>query len=384
MPGVGIGISPMFRRGGVQSLGTIFTDDFARASLGTDYANTSGAFACDGTQLVASFAGGGIWTNRLSYNKDGYTSCLEKFTQTVEYNVGTLTNGAYGLALGLQSVGTTYDFQSILFLSPDTLFGQIRFYTGSGATVLDTSVGAITLNNNDNIRVTLVREKTNFTVTYENLNTSEVLSMDYDFSLTYPTAPVFSPSSYYPALWCTGGTQTINLWEVSSSALVGAKYAFLGDSITAGYFANTTSNRYAELVAGLNYYNIYAGSGNNSNQINLTEVIALNPQNAIICLGTNDKMSGVLNSVIIDRLNTLKTALEGGGINVVICQIPPNDTVNMTSINADIVSNFGAGPDFFTLLKGGGTAYAVGKSPDGIHPANTEQQDMADEVLSFL
>lgn len=370
--------------GSLPELGIIFSDEFARASLGGNYTNASGAFSCNGSELVAAFAGGGIWTNQLNYTKDGYSSCLEKFTHTLEYNVGTLTNGAYGLALGLQSVGTTYDFQSILFLSPDTLFGQIRFYTGSGATVLDTSVGAMTLNNNDNIRVTLVREKTNFTVTYENLNTSEVLSMDYDFSLTYPAAPVFSPSSYYPALWCTGGTQTINLWEVSSSALVGAKYAFLGDSITAGYFANTTSNRYAELVAGLNYYNIYAGSGNNSNQINLTEVIALNPQNAIICLGTNDKMSGVLNSVIIDRLNTLKTALEGGGINVVICQIPPNDTVDMTSINADIASNFGAGPDFFTLLKGAGTGYAVGKSPDGIHPANTEQQDMADQVLLYV
>lgn len=381
MPGVGIGISPVFRRGGVQSLGDIFTDDFARASLGTDYANTSGAFACDGTQLVASFAGGGIWTNRLSYNKDGYTSCLEKFTQTVEYNVGTLTNGAYGIAVGVLS--TAYDFQSILFLSPDVLFGQIRFYTDTGATVLGTSVGAMTLSNNDDIRAVLTRDKNYFSVTYTNLTTSEVLTMDYTFALTYPAGGIFSPRVYNPTLFCTGGTQYINLWEETSGAVVNAPYVFIGDSITAGYFANTANNRWAELAGGT-IYNIYAGPGNFSNEINSTEVIALNPTTAVICLGTNDKMSAVADATIITRIGTLRTALQNAGITVYVCQIPPNDTVDMTSINADIVSNFGAGPDFFTLLKGGGTAYAVGKSPDGIHPANTVQQDMADEVLSYL
>lgn len=378
----GIGISPMFSRGGVQTLGTIFTDDFARASIGTDYTNTSGAFSCDGTQLVATYNGVSYFANRLSYTKDGYTSCLEKATHTVEYNVGTLTNGKFGLALGFLS--TVYDFQSILFLSPDTLFGQVRFYTSTGGTVLGTSVGAMTLNNNDDIRAVLVRDKNYFSVTYTNLTTSEVLSFDYTFSLTYPVGGIFTPRVYTPTLFATGGTQYINLWEVSSPAVVNAPYVFIGDSITAGYFANSTANRWGELVAGSSQFNIYAGPGNFSNEINSTEVIALNPTTAILCLGTNDKMSAVADATIISRISTLKTALEGAGITVFVCQIPPNDTTNMTSINADIVSNFGAGPDFFTLLKGAGTAYAVGKSPDGIHPASTEQQDMADEVLLYL
>lgn len=382
MPGIGIGISPVFGGGGNQTLGTIFTDDFARASLGTDYTNTSGAFSCDGTQLVAAYAGGGIWSNRLSYSKDSYTSCLEKFTQTVRYNVGTLTNGAYGIAVGVFS--SVFDFQSILFLSPDVLFGQIRFYTASGATVLDTSVGAMTISNNDDIRAELTRDKNYFSVTYTNLTTSEVLSMNYTFSLTYPDSGIFTPRVYTPTLWVTGGTQYVNLWEETSGAIVNTPYIFIGDSITAGYFANSTGNRWGELVAGSSQFNIYAGPGNFSNEINSVEVITLNPTTAIICLGTNDKMSAVADATIISRIATLRTALQNAGITVFICQIPPNDTTDMTSINADIVSNFGAGPDFFTLLKGGGTAYAVGKSPDGIHPANTEQQDMADEILSYL
>jgi len=379
-------ISPYFRRGGggLAELGTIFTDDFARASLGTDYTNTSGAFACDGSKLVATYAGGGIWTNRLSYTKDSYSSCLENFTQVLEYNVGTLTNDVYGLALGVFANIGTFDFQSILFLSPNVLFGQVRFYTGNGATVLQTSVGSMTLSNNNDIRATLVRTKNTFEVTYLNLTTDEEISMSYTFALTYPDGGIFSPATYTPTLWCTAGTTNITLWEETSTALVGAPYIFLGDSITAGYFANTTGNSWAELVGGSSAFNVYAGSGNFSNQINSAEVIALNPQTAIICLGTNEKISAVANGTTISRISTLKTALDGAGINTIVCQIPPLDSTDVTSLNADIVTNFGAGPDFFTLLKGGGTAYAVGKSPDGIHPANTVQQDMADEVLSFL
>jgi len=377
-----------FRRRGtilkpaISVLGEIFNDDFARGAIGSDYTNTSGAFSCNGSELVASFVGGGIWSNSLLYTKNSYTSNLERFTQVLTYNVGLLTNGAFGIAFGVKS--TVYDFQSILFLSPDVLFGQIRFYTDTGNTVLQTSGTAMTLQDYDDLTATLTRDKNVFTVTYENHRSGEILTMSYTFSLVYPIAPLFTPRVYNPAIWTTGGTQTVTNWVFSSSALVGAKFIFIGDSITSGYFANTTTNRWAELAAGTSAFNVYAGPGNFANEFNSAEIINLSPVKAVVCLGTNDKLSFVPDATIITRITTLKNALQAAGITVIVCMVPPNDSISMASLNADILSNFGAGPDFYTLLKGGGSAYAVGKSPDGIHPANTEQQNMANEVLLYV
>lgn len=365
----------------VQPLGTIFSDNFARASIGSDYTNSSNNFSTNGTELIANNVTGATFGSLLLYSKNGYSSNLEKYTQTVTFNTGSL-NG-YGIALGVSGL-TNIAF--LFFLN--TIPGRVRAYYLDGSQIVDgVPANDIPPLANQNIQLTLTYESGTFTFTVLNLDTLETNSLTYTYSITYPVLPAeFQPINFQPFIGAIGGTQTISNWTYSSEALVHAQYGFVGDSITAGFFANTVSNRWATIVSTGQTYNIYAGPNVKSGEINISEVASLKAKKLIISIGTNDVTNSVPTGTIISNILAIKTAAEAQGSEVIICKIPPCNGVDIDTYNTALVTNFGAAVkvDFYTLLVGVGNNYAVGKSPDGIHPASTQQTIMAAEVLANI
>ncbi len=366
-------------------LGTIFSKDFATGATLDDFSIIGAStWVADGTKVTVTNSGG-LFDQILTYNKDTYFSNLEKYNYTLFYNVGAL-NG-YGLGIGVYG---SFDFTCLLFLN--TLPGLVRLYSTNGNIVLtDTGATTLPINANDNIKCELSIDKKTFYVKYTNLTTPGTIELTYNFETQYPfsQSAIFSPGYWKPALYSVGGTQTITKWSENSNAIVGADLIFIGDSITSRYYCSSVNASFPELVAsGLNKtFNVYAGPGNNSSEAVANEIIELAPKKAVICLGTNDQIQGFFITTSMGYLATLRTALEGAGIEVVFCQIPPLDTVDVTAFNAALVLQEGARVkiDLFTLLKDPmGTGYATGKSPDGIHPASTQQSAIADLMIANI
>ena len=382
MPAIKIAISSLIKRiisAPLLPLGTIFTNN--GTSL-TGFTNLSGNFSTNGVRITAAKSGGTLFSSRLSYTSASYSSNLETWSQTVIFDVAS--KSGFGLGIGTDG-GNPMCGTMLLTALP----GKARIYNSSNQNVLATSADTMSINNNDIIVCVHSIVMNTHTFTYTNQRTSQVVSVSYTYPLNYPSTER-QPVNYQPCLYALGGTQYVTSWTYGSDALVGANYLFVGDSITARLFAASESTRWAFLAAGTKSFNILASPGNKTSDFittgALNEITSLNAKKVVICLGTNDVLQSVNVAVSMANLTTLKNTIQALGGTVIFCKIPPLDSTSVVTFNTNLVTTFGSlvKPDLYTELKGAGTQYAVGKSPDGIHPADTVQQDIADEVSQYL
>jgi hypothetical protein len=361
MPGIGIGISPLIRRYSgpdTSPLGSIY--QYSSFPNLNDFSNTSGNFSTDGTVITATKSGGTLFSSQLFYNKNGYSTQLEKWTQTGIYNVGS--KDGFGLAIGCADGNP---FCALLFL--DTFPGRIRIFNATNGDLLAESnpLNDIVINNNDDIEFDVTDNKGTITATFTNLTTPGQISVPYSFPLTFPitqSQPVF----FGPSLFAIGGTQTVTSWNFSSNARKGVIGA-MGDSNFSGFFSTTEANR-IPILAGVE--NVYAGPGSNTGNFYLPELLAMNQSKWVINLGTNDVMGGIPSGTSMTNLTNYITALEAAGSEVILCKIPPLDTHDVTLYNNLLVSTFGARVkvDLFTPFKNvGDTGFDPTYTPDGIH-----------------
>lgn len=369
----------------IPRVGTVFSDDFARASIGSNYTNTSDAFSCNGSEGVAVNNVDDTWNKKLVYSLNSYRSSFERFTVTLKSNVGALDGK--GLAIGID--GIHFNLQIRMDLN-GAAAGKIKFFNVTGTNPIQTSAAALTLNTNDRLVTTVQNHKGTYIVTVRNIDTPGTITDTLRFSLFSPigSPPVLTPGYFELSLYATGGTQTFTEWSYYSPAVIGAPLLGIGDSNMLGLFAETTWNRYFERVAGVTQeWNLYGGPGLKTGEFNLTEIVNLAPAKAFICLGTNDYANSVPISTSMANLAAMVTALENAGIVVKMAQIPPINTVDVTPFNAQLVTDFGSRVvvNLFTLLKASsGTGMDPLKSPDGLHINAITQPDVATLVTANI
>jgi lysophospholipase L1-like esterase len=185
--------------------------------------------------------------------------------------------------------------------------------------------------------------------------------------------------------------------------LLGARFGFLGDSLTAGAVDNATRTRGWAWPIGLGM--LSGGSirpiivdgfpGQRSDQILpfVTDILAAGVSSCVVAYGTNDILQSVAVTTPQANLKTAVRQLKAAGIQPVMATLPPNSTTSthtpIATLNAWIRRYAAANRipviDFHTILVDPATgSYLSAYANDGTHPNAAGYLAMAQAAWTTL
>ena len=265
---------------------------------------------------------------------------------------------------------------------------KIEYYNVVGTTTLSASTSTLAINTNDVIHVSVRDHKGMFTTTVYNVTKGTNMKFSYDYTITYP-ATAIRPSAYQPTLYACGGTQIITYWGFSSPVETNADVAFIGDSNFFRFYCQFKPSAMVDQCGTGKSWFAYGGPGLKTGDINWNEVIAANPKEVVINLGTNDQYLAVPIATSTANIQTGVTALENAGIKVIICKIPHLNTVDVRPYNTALVAAFGSRvkPDLFGIYPSAANGYQWldgTYTPDFIHINLLGQALAIAEISKYL
>lgn len=372
------------------NLGTIISDDFNRASLGSNWTSTGGGtFAINSNKLRCS--GGNNTNARFLYYSAYGTSNTETWTTTFSITAGTIDATSYGVGLKLYSPATGFDADFKINLDNSASLGKVTY---SQSTYSNSTLSGLTITAGDVLNVTVGYNKGEFIVVLQNTNTGKLVTLRQQLTSTANYTRVV-PGAYYFAISTWGGTHDVDNFSVTVHDPKGAEWGFLGDSITKAFSSDNLEFSWPSLISkntGLTCV-VNAGPGNHVVDINTTEVIALAPKKIFILLGTND-ISTSAGSVTpyLSNLSTLVSTLTGAGYVVgstlYFGLLPPKGSsyTTINTANAGIISAYGisAVVDFNTEFNDGSNNFRAEYSLDHLHPIGTAQYVMANLFIQKM
>lgn len=389
--------------------GTVYSDNFIRASLGTNYTKigATASFVITANKLIVS-GGVGDLNQYIMYNQ--VKTNLEQWTRTLTIDsIGTVNSSSFGIALGLQSQGDNsqlFSIQVIFNTSTAGLGGGELYWImnqaptnpGNFAQYSQISTTRLGISTNDALTFRLIRNKNVFTAIITNTTTGRQIEDTFILEVSYPPiAPgpinisVATPNVGYHALYTCGGTQTISNDVVTSDCGIGADVLMVGDSIFGGFYAYNINSRACDLLqqAYQGTFNVYAGTGNRIEDVTSAEIIALAPKKIVIMIGTINLFLGDSAGTIATKLAALNTALTTAGYvegtSLFYCLLMPRNSHDVSTVNANIASTYPNFLDMFTTFRSGlSTAISSFLSPDGVHPNQLCEQKIASVIANRL
>jgi lysophospholipase L1-like esterase len=376
-------------------LGTIISDNFNRASLGSNWTNVGSAtFTISGNKLSMSRSGTISLSNYLVWNAYG-NSNLESYTVSFNITAGTIDSNSHGAGLTLQSNGIWPSGQNSVQIGIDMTNtsnqGKISYYYNNSTTAILTSPNGFTITTGDVLNVTIKFIKDKFVTTVLNANTLRMNTQVYDVGTTFPRT-LISPNSFRYGPVIIGGTHSFDDFVVIGNDTKGSKAIAAGHSIAKGLDVDNLANRYTELVN--NYSSDFlltnAGSGNVIADLNVSEILSLTPQNIILDIGINNLNKGDTPATTFSDMQTLVNALVSGGYtvgtNLFIGLIIPKGgmSTEIATVNASLISSYGSACiDWNTPnLDAAGTALRY--TLDGTHPTTEGHEVMAASIINRL
>jgi len=352
----------------IARFGELFSDNFNRASLGADYAQSGG-----GTLSFPSSAYMEITGAPANYNnyvtREYFTGANRWYQSAIV--VPTVVNGtSFGVSFGQRSSG---GFTSGLIVQYTLTNGTnnifVRTQTG---TTLATSAGFTTAAN-DSLLLTITRIDNYITATVTKLATGVTTTVNYTYPLSSVTNPV--PRSGEFAIQFMGGTQKIRNWTVRIDE-VKNKGLVLGNSIMMGYSATDVTYRWANLVwPTREVVNLSGGPGDRTSDgvLKHSEILSFNPSYVLYCLGTNDLTNSVTAPAFATNVKSTIDYCQANSIPIILVTVPPNNSFNATVYNDSLTAI--AAREGLALLNTWdalrtGTAFTTGLGADGTHPSD--------------
>jgi len=277
-------------------LGTLFDVDFTTLNNLTDFTqvkpNTTISLTGGYLRAVQS-PGTGTFLNYITYDSYG-SSILEKWSIESIIIPRTLVVDSYGVSLGMKSTQTNRpvnDFSGFMQMNSGAGNGTVNIYN-QNTTVLSTS-GTLTFSVGDRIKITFTRNANVLTFTAQNLTNPNTITTSYTIAVAYGS-PYFTPIIGKPTMWFHGGTQDVEYFKYSSTAMKNANATYWGDSITSEYGVPTVGDRYADKIGSTKTYNVCGSPSALSADLILcqNEITLLNSRYNVFCIGVNDQAVG--------------------------------------------------------------------------------------------
>lgn len=373
-------------------LGTIISDNFNRASIGTNWTNVgAGTFSIVSNKLeltAASFS----TSNYLRYDAYGNTN-IESFTLSYILTVGTVNSTSFGQGISLQSQGASATNSVQIGINLSTVnTGVVSLYNNNSTTATYISDNGLTISTGNVLNIVIRFIKHKLIISILNTNTGRTNTVEFDFFTSQPSAPNI-PNSFRFGIMALGGTHQIDDFNVVCNDPKNVSILALGDSITKGYNSDNLANRWTEVLN--NVSNVItltnAGGGNVIEDINTAEILSLTPQKIIVLIGVNNIQFGNSVATIQTKYTTLINTLVAGGYvlgtSLFIGLLTPSSTIanasNIGTINAWKISTYpqSAIIDYNTPLANG-TSLKFGLG--GLHPNLWGQKLMANTTINKL
>lgn len=306
----------------------------------TDFTNASSGAAIVSNKI--QFTGGtNSYSNYLSIN---YYTGLQKWTQTVGVKIESKTSTSYGFAIGLQSVnssgsGYTFPFAVQFNSTNGSDSGKIIIREGTSFTQRAISSTGLSFSANDSIVLAVERDHNTFTVKARNFTTdSDEISVSYVF-----TGSVIAPNTGRFTFYNLGGTNTLYYWDVFSKQPKNVSLYTLVDS-KGGTYPEVTSYE-KTWPAMLNAYfgstasNSGAGDKTAEGLLLTNEIIAIQPKNVVIAIGSNDIRTSVATGTMTANIDTIYNRLTAAGIGVYFA-LMYESSISQSSLISHLTTNY--------------------------------------------
>ncbi len=375
-----------------EQIGTLYSDAFARASLGADWSQVGADYsiALDGAKLTAT----GTAVGNYNYIKLAKHYAFEDFEITTTFKVLTRGANTWGVYTGIGSWERSLQNQSVhcyLPLVTTSASNKVRvcYYQNDFAievakfTIFNENANGIAFSVNDVIRLRLVRVKNVFTAYAKNITTN---GTEYSASFTYDLSAVTNliPNSYFPFIGFNGSTVDVQSFMMTTTAVKRPNVIFIGDSITQGYRPTNFNERFAYLVGAGDYNKVQVFAGQNlrvtHNIDTLTDCISfISAKYAFLLIGRNDSGDNLAQATFMARLEAVVTLLKSRGIKVIASTFTPGGTADyraaimaMTSVDKTV--------DLYTAINADWVS--TYRHADTIHPNTAGHDAIADFIIA--
>ena len=347
-------------------------------------------YAIQSYPIIGNIYNKGNWSNLSDFTQTGYTvssgTILSPSNGQSVTNYLSLTNPTM---LDRQMVCVVFKYTG--FASGDS--GLYCGFRSSNTTVSASTYGWAQIINSTTIRATLWDTYTNVRFNSSsniNVATNDLIQIEYSYirglatctvtDLTKGTSSTVSVQNTYSysGIGIGHNTSRVSISTKSNTqySILQFRYTsfdrynpdnlFIGNSITAGSFCGSPSNRFAELLGGT----ISAGGGDKTAEVvsRITEITTwIKPKNVFIEIGVNDLFQSVSSGTWQANMQSINTSLVNAGIRVIWICSPASNGASTSTLRTYLLANFPNVIDCYTPTANGTSLISAYDAGDGTH-----------------
>jgi hypothetical protein len=355
-------------------IGAVWSDDFNRAALGSNWVILGSANASI-TNNELQFAQINTDFSRQVYYQPWLTSS-DEWTIRWTQRFGALDATSYGIGVGIKNFqaagGNDRGYNGLLLgTGPDIGKMQISRFDGGGQQPAAAG-NPISIASGNIIDCSLTRSGWTMTATASNRANAQVSTSTMVFSdPSNLIAPTISRICFYPL----GGTVYVDNISYTINHRKPARYIVLGASASDGYNASSAARRYISVVQS-NFFEVVCNDSSSYNTTTnavsiMPEILAHQPTTAILMIGGNDLAFGYPPAQWQTQYSNLVAQLQMNGITVKHTFQTPRNNVDLRPLKDWIAARYPAGDIIDTWTPFVTNAYSlkpIYDSGDGIHP----------------